>query len=86
MDLIRQNERKRRWSDHENDISAQKEVPCEGSWLPCKNEYKRWKKSIGSQKSKGKKEIISLGRRFVAFCFPFLNENSRMKKTCREKK
>ena len=34
-----------------------------------RNEYCWRKKSVTGQKSKGKKEIISLGRSFVAFCF-----------------
>ena len=46
---------------HEDDISAQKEIQEEGSWIPEENEYERRKKSFSRKKIKGKKEIVSLG-------------------------
>ncbi len=52
---------------YENDISAEKEIKSESSWIQSKNEYTRRKKSPGCKKIKRKKEIVSLGRNFVAF-------------------
>jgi hypothetical protein len=45
----------------ENDISAQKEIQEESSWIQKKNEYEGRKKSFSRKKIKGKKEIVSLG-------------------------
>ena len=52
---------------YENDISAQKEAQEKSPWLPEKNEYSGRKESSGSQKSKGKKEIIRIGHSIVTF-------------------
>jgi hypothetical protein len=57
----------RRCSDYENDISAQKAFQSKGPRFQSKDEYTGRKKSSGSQKIKGKKEIISVGRIYVAF-------------------
>ena len=35
---------------YEDDISAKEEIPCKGSWFPCKNEHKGRKKGINSLK------------------------------------
>ena len=53
--------------NNENDISAEKEIQSQSSWIQGKNENSRRKKSISCQKSKRKKEIISIGRSIVAF-------------------
>ena len=53
--------------NYENDISAEKAFQSKGSWIPRKNEYSGRKKSVSSQKIKRKKEIISVGRIYVAF-------------------
>ena len=45
---------------YEDDISAKEEIPCKGSWFPCKNEHKGRKKGSGSKKSKGKKGSLCL--------------------------
>ena len=60
---------KRRCRSYENDISAQEEIQIQGSRLQSQNEYGWRKKSIGFQKSKGKKSIISIGHKFVVFSF-----------------
>lgn len=52
---------------YENDISAEKETACESSWIQSENEQRWWKKSYRSKKSKRKKEIIRIGRSFVAY-------------------
>ena len=52
---------------YENDISAEKKAQKESPWVQEPDEHKRWKKSIGSQKSKGKKEIIRIGHSIVTF-------------------
>lgn len=54
----------------ENDVSAEEKVQSKGSRIQSKNEYCWRKKSISSQKIKRKKEVISVGRIYVAF---FLN-------------
>jgi hypothetical protein len=53
--------------DNEDDISAEEENQGESSWVQGKDEHTGWKKSTCCQKSKRKKEDISLGRIFVAF-------------------
>ena len=58
---------KRRCSDYENDISAEKETEKESAWFQKKNEYSGRKESSGSQTSKGKKEIIRIGHSIVTF-------------------
>ena len=45
---------------YEDDFSAEKQTEIESSWLSCKNEYSRRKKSISFQESKGKSQIIRL--------------------------
>ena len=52
---------------YENDISAKEKTEIQGAWLSCKNEYSGREKSVSCKKSKGKKEIISIGRSYVAF-------------------
>ena len=44
-----------------------KEIQVYDSWIQSKNEYGWRKKGFSSQKSKGKKSIVSVGRRNVAF-------------------
>jgi len=51
---------KRRCLIYENDISAEKEIQSESSWIQSENEYKGWKKSFSCQKIKRKKRIISI--------------------------
>lgn len=58
---------KRRCRKYEDDISAEKEIQIQGSRIPGKNEHSRRKKSFSCQKSKRKKSIVSIGRRYVAF-------------------
>ena len=58
---------KGRCMNNENDISAEETFQSKSSWLQSKNEYSRRKKSFSSQKIKRKKEIISVGRIYVAF-------------------
>ena len=50
---------------NENDVSAEKAFSCKSSRFPCQNEQRRWTKSIGFQKSKGKKTAFSIGRTVV---------------------
>jgi len=57
----------RRCLDYENDISAEKAFQSESSWIQSENEDCGRKKSYSSQKIKRKKEIISVGRIYVAF-------------------
>jgi hypothetical protein len=57
----------RRCLDYEDDISAQETFQSESTWIQSENEYSGRKKSVSSQKIKGKKEIISVGRIYVAF-------------------
>jgi len=52
---------------YENDISAEEEIESEGSRFQSENEHSRRKKSFSCQKSKRKKSVVSIGRRFVAF-------------------
>jgi len=52
---------------YENDISAEEKTARESSWIPFQNEHCWWKKSFSSKKSKRKKEIIRIGRMYVAF-------------------
>ena len=52
---------------YENDISAKKETQEKSSRFQKKNEYSKWKKSIGCKKIKRKKKIVSLGHIFVVF-------------------
>lgn len=54
----------------ENDISAKEEIQSKSSRIQSQNEYTWRKKSVSSEKIKGKKEIVSVGRIYVAF---FLN-------------
>ena len=58
---------KRRCRKYEDDISAEKEIQIKGSWISGKNEHSRRKKSLSCKKSKRKKSIVSIGRRYVAF-------------------
>jgi len=60
-------EKIRRCPSYENDISAEETFQSESSRFQSKNEYSRRKKSFSSQKIKRKKEIISVGRIYVAF-------------------
>ena len=53
--------------DHENDISAEEKIQSKSSRIQSKNEHCQRKKGTRCQKSKRKKSIISIGRRFVAF-------------------
>ena len=46
-----------------------KMTEIKSSWLQSKNEQRRWKKSTCKQKSKRKKEIISLGRIYCDLFF-----------------
>ena len=55
---------------YENDLSAQKETEIQSSWIQKKNEYSGRKKSNRSKTCKRKKEIISIGRKYVAFFSP----------------
>ncbi len=57
----------RRWLYYENDISAEEALQSKSTRLQGKDEHARRKKSLGSQKVKRKKEIIRVGRSFVAF-------------------
>ncbi len=57
----------RRWLYYENDISAEEALQSKSTRLQGKNEHAGRKKSPGSQKIKRKKEIIRVGRSFVAF-------------------
>ena len=52
---------------YEDDISAEEETALQSAWLQSENEQRRRKKSAGSKKSKRKKEIIRIGRSFVAY-------------------
>ena len=52
---------------YENDIPAKEKTESKSSWFQIKNEHSRWKKSTCCKKSKRKKEIISVGRIYVAF-------------------
>ena len=58
--------------DSEDDISAEEEIQIKSSRIQSQNEYGWRKKSISSQKIKGKKEIIRLGRIYVAYFPMFL--------------
>lgn len=62
---------------NENDISAEEAFQSKSSWIQSKNEHGRRKKSSGSQKSKRKKKIISVGRIYVAFS-SIQNEKKRI--------
>ena len=70
--------RKEEVPGYENDISAEKEIQIKSSWIQSENEYSRRKKSLSCKKSKRKKSIVSIGRRFVAFSFirKFLKERN----------
>ena len=50
-------------------FQPKKETEIKSSWLQSKNEQRRWKKSTCKQKSKRKKEIISLGRIYCGLFF-----------------
>ena len=52
---------------NENDISAEKKTEVQSSWIQSQNEDERRKKSYSCKKSKRQKEIISIGRIYVAF-------------------
>ena len=54
---------------NENDIPAKEKTEIKSSCLQSKNEQCRWKKSTCKQKSKRKKEIISLGRIYCDLFF-----------------
>ena len=56
---------------YENDLSTQKETEIQSSWIQKKNEYSGREKSISSKTCKRKKEIISIGRSFVAYFSPY---------------
>ena len=55
---------------YENDLSTQKETKIKSSRIQKKNEYSGRKKSNSSKTCKRKKEIISIGRSFVAYFSP----------------
>lgn len=52
---------------YEDDISAEEKAALQSTRLQSENEQRWRKKSAGSQKSKRKKEIIRIGRSFVAY-------------------
>lgn len=52
-------------SYYEDDISAKEKTEIKGSWFQKKNEHSEWKKSFGRKKSKGKKEIVSVGHNLL---------------------
>ena len=52
---------------YENDLSAKEKTEIQSSWIQSKNEYSRRKKSFSCKTCKRKKEIISIGRIYVAF-------------------
>ena len=52
---------------YEDDIPTKKETESESSRFQKQNEHSRRKKSFSCQKSKRKKSIVSIGRRYVAF-------------------
>ena len=52
---------------NENDIPAKKEIQSKSTRIQSKNEHSWRQKGTGSQKSKRKKTVISIGRRYVAF-------------------
>ena len=58
---------RRRCQDYEDDISAEEEIQIQSTRISGENENGRRKKSISCKKSKGKKSIDSIGRRYVAF-------------------
>jgi hypothetical protein len=53
--------------EDEDDISAEEEAEIQGSWIQKENEHSWRKKSIGCEKIKRKKKIISIGHNFVVF-------------------
>lgn len=53
----------------EDDISAKEKAESKGSRIPCKDENCRRQKGTCKQKIKGKKKIISLGRRYCGLFF-----------------
>ena len=57
---------------HENDLSAKEKIQSKSSWIQSQNEYSWRKKSNSSKKIKRKKEIVCLGRIYVAFFLKFL--------------
>ena len=64
---------------YENDIPTKEKTESKSSWFQIKNEHSRWKKSTCCKKSKRKKEIVSLGRRYVAFSSLKIRRIERMK-------
>ena len=56
IDLVR----KKEVPDYENDISAEKEIKGEGSWIQIQNEYGWREKGFSCQKSKGKKSSFCI--------------------------
>jgi len=52
---------------HENDISAEKTFPRQGSRIQGEDEYSRRKKGFGGKACKRKKETIRIGHRNVTF-------------------
>lgn len=52
---------------YENDISAEKKAQEKSSRVQEPDEHKGWKESFGSQKGKGKKEVIRIGHSIVTF-------------------
>ena len=59
--------------DNEDDISAEEEIQIKSSRIQSKNEHTRRKKSIGCQKSKRKKTVISLRPHLCGLFFYNLN-------------
>lgn len=55
--------------DYEDDISAEEKIKIQSSWIQSKNEHGWRKKSFSCKKSKRKKSFVSIGRRYVAFCY-----------------
>ena len=61
----------------EDDISAEEKIQIKGSWIQSKNEHTRRKKSIGCQKSKRKKTVISLRPHLCGLFFYDLKAEKR---------
>ena len=55
--------------ENEDDISAEETFQSESSRIQSENEHKGWKKSFSCKKIKRKKEVIRVGRIYVAY-FP----------------
>ena len=52
--------KKRRYSDHENDISAEKDFQIQSSWISQEDEHRGRKKGTGRQTCERKKSIICI--------------------------